>query len=221
MAKKAGRRAGAEKEEASRADNPRDAAIDALMALLAERPYAGVGLGAIAERAGLSLADLRAVFPGKLGILKAFSERVDGAVLATSPVEGENERDRLFDVLMRRFDAMAPYRTALQGLVRSSRSDPSLACALGFISDRSMTWMLAAAGVRHSGVRGRIARGGAGMVFAEAMRTWLRDADPNHEKTMAALDHALRRGERAMGYVRDACDFIGSFARRSRGAEAV
>jgi len=36
---------------------------------------------------------------------------------------------------------------------------------------------------------------------------------------MAALDRALRRGERAIGYVRDACDFVATFVRRgSRNA---
>jgi hypothetical protein len=55
------------------------------------------------------------------------------------------------------------------------------------------------------------------MVFAEAMRAWL-DDDPGNEKTMAALDRALRRGERAMGYLRDACDFVVSFGRRARDA---
>ena len=58
------------------------------------------------------------------------------------------------------------------------------------------------------------------MVFAEAMATWLADEDANNERTMAALDRALRRGERAMNYIRDACDFVATFVRRGRNTDA-
>jgi AcrR family transcriptional regulator len=221
MARRPGRRSGGEKAESPRvAAPPHEAAIDALMALLAERRFSEIGFDAIAERAGLSLSGLRAAFPGKIAILAGFTERIDLAVLAAGPAEGDSERDRLFDVFMRRLDALAPYRSALKNFARSARN-PALVCAVAMMSDRSMAWMLAAAGVRHSGLLGRVAKSGSSMVFGEAMRTWLRDDDPDNEKTMAALDRALRRGERAMGYVRDACDFVASFGRRSRDAEAV
>ena len=227
MAKRPPRRAaaGGGSEPKSNAASPRDAAIDALMALLAERRFGEIGLDDIATRAGLSLSGLRAVFPGKMAILAGFNERIDLAVLAGGPGEGDTERDRLFDVLMRRFEALGPHRAALKNLTRSAQLNPALACATAFASDRAMRWMLAAAGVRHAGLLGRIAKSGAGMVFAEAMATWLSDEDANNEKTMAALDRALRRGERAMGYIRDACDFVTSFTRRGRressGTEAT
>jgi AcrR family transcriptional regulator len=216
MPKRPGRKA-TPASETPHATRPHDAAIDALMALLAERAYGEFGLDEIAARAGLSLSGLRAAYPGKAAILAAFSERIDLAVLARGPAEGDSERDRLFDVLMRRFDELGPYKAALRSLARSAQTNPALACAIGLVSDRSMMWMLAAAHVRHDGLVGRFARSGTGMVFAEAMRTWL-DDDPGNEKTMAALDRALRRGERAMGYLRDACDFMVSFGRRARDA---
>jgi AcrR family transcriptional regulator len=215
MARRPGRRAGSASEPTEpRAISPRDAAIDALMALLAERRFGEIGLDDVATRAGLSLSGLRAAFPGKIAILAAFNERIDLAVLAGGPAEGESERDRLFDVLMRRFDALGPYRAALKRLGRSAQLNPALACATALASDRSMSWMLAAAHVRHGGFLGRIAKSGAGMVFAEAMATWLAGDDADTEKTMAALDRALRRGERAISYVRDACDLVATFMRR-------
>src|SRR5438105_6756095 len=220
MARRPARRAAGSGREPSQshAGSPRDAAIDALMALLADRRLGEIGLDAIATRAGLSLSGLRAAFPGKIAILAGFNERIDLAVLAAGPAEGDSERDRLFDVLMRRLEALAPYRAALKNLTRSAQLNPALACATAFGSDRSMTWMLAAAGIRHGGFLGRIAKSGTGAVFAETMATWLADDDPNNEKTMAALDRALRRGERAMGYIRDACDFVTTFTRRGRSA---
>jgi AcrR family transcriptional regulator len=222
MAKRPGRRGssggqggdGAEPGAAS----PRDAAIDALMALLAERDFGGVGLDDIATRAGLSLSGLRAAFPGKFAILAAFNQRIDLAVLAGGPAEGDSERDRLFDVMMRRVDALLPYRAALKRLARAAQWNPTLACASAMVSDRSMSWMLAAAGVKHGGFLGRIAKSGAAMVFAEAMAAWLAGDAPDEEKTMAALDRALRRGETAMTYIRDACELVTTFGRRAREA---
>jgi AcrR family transcriptional regulator len=220
MAKRAGRRSDNDNDggRAPGKQSPRDAAIDALMALLAERNFRDIGLDEIATRAGLSLSGLRAAFAGKVAILAAFSERIDLAVLAGGAAEGDSERDRMFDVLMRRFDALQPYRAGLKGLARSTQRNPALACATLLASDKSMGWMLAAAGIRHGGFLGTISRGGTGLVFAEAMATWLDGEAADNEKTMAALDKALRRGERAMGYVRDACDFLATFGRRTRDA---
>src|SRR3954454_8402243 len=157
MARRPARRAGSASEPSEpHAISPRDAAIDALMALLAERRFGEIGLDDVATRAGLSLSGLRAAFTGKMAILTAFNERIDLAVLAGGPAEGDSERDRLFDVLMRRFDVLLPYRPALKSLARSAQWNPSIACATALASDRSMGWMLAAAGVRHGGFGGRL-----------------------------------------------------------------
>ena len=45
-----------------RAGTPRERIIDAFMALLAEKPFEQIGLAEIAERAGVSLAELRGEF---------------------------------------------------------------------------------------------------------------------------------------------------------------
>jgi AcrR family transcriptional regulator len=215
MAKRSSRRKAAEEKDV--ADNPRDAAIDAFMTLLADASFADIGLDAIADKAGLSLSALRGTFPNRVAILAAFAERIDLAVLASGPVEGEGERDRLFDILMRRLDAMTPHRAALLSIARAAAMNPAVACAVALSSNRSMRWMLAAARVEHAGFAGQIAVSGAGLAFAQAMNTWLRH-DGDNEKTMAALDSALRNGERAMGVIRDACGFVAGLARRARDA---
>ncbi|KAB2864417.1 MAG: TetR/AcrR family transcriptional regulator, partial [Bauldia sp.] len=54
------------------------------------------------------------------------------------------------------------------------------------------------------------------LVYAEAMRTWLDDDAPDLARTMAALDRALRRGERAMQMVSNLCCLLPRFADRAR-----
>src|SRR5262249_57107167 len=82
----------------------------AALNLAAERGWAGLALADIAAAAELSLADLYEVHPSKAAILEAFSRDIDRQVLAARDEgSGEAARDRLFDVLMKRFDAPAPY----------------------------------------------------------------------------------------------------------------
>ena len=49
----------------------RDRIVDALMELAAEQPFGDVTVSAIAERAGVSLADFRDAFPSKGAVLAA------------------------------------------------------------------------------------------------------------------------------------------------------
>ena len=59
----------------------------------------------------------------------------------------EPARERLFDVLMRRLEALAPYKEAVHSLLRSARRNPGLALALNAMAVRSQQWMLEAAGI--------------------------------------------------------------------------
>ncbi len=196
---------------------PRDRVIDALLALLAERPLRSIGLGEIAAEAGMPLTELRESFDGKIGILAAFSRRIDLAVLAAGPPDPSAEaRDRLFEAEMRRFDALSPYKAALRSLAGSARRDPALAGVLHRIAKRSQMWTLVAAGIHHGGLLGRVAVEGAVMVYLEAMRTWFDDDDEDMARTMATLDRALRRGERAMRFLDDLCGLGSRVVERGR-----
>ena len=100
-----------------------------MLKLAAERRFEDIAIREIAAEAGVSLADFRDAFPSKGATLAGFSRRIDRAVLATPLGELANSsaRDRLFDVLMRRLDAMAPYRAALRGHFRLAPPRPDRA----------------------------------------------------------------------------------------------
>ncbi len=204
--------------------DPKEAIIDAFMALAAEESIRDIGLADIAERAGVPLATLRETYSGKVGILVGFSRRIDLAVLADGPADPASEpRDRLFEIVMRRFDGLAPYKPAIRRMARTASCHPGFAAILHRLSVRSQRWTLAAAGISHSGLRGRIATEGLVLVYAETVRTWLDDGDPDLGRTMATLDRSLRRGERGMQMLSDLCAFIprASRFRRGRGRDAA
>jgi len=211
------RRTRAVTAEASPAD-PREAVLDAFLRLAAERDYGEISLADIAAEAGVSLAALRAGYNGKLAILAEFSRRTDTAVLDKGPAEGAEARDRLFEILMRRLDLLAPHRGALRRLMRSARRDLVLAAALHRIARRSQMWMLSAAGIHKGGLGGRILIEGAVVGYSEVLRTFLDDEDPGLARTMAALDRTLTRGERAVGWLDEICAFLPGIRERVRRA---
>jgi AcrR family transcriptional regulator len=177
------------------------------MALLAEKPIEQIGLADIANKARVSLVQLRGLFSSPLAIVAAHFKDTDRAVLAAdlSDMEDESPRERLFDVLMRRLEALAPYRQGVRSLFRSARRNVPLALALNALTTRSQKWMLTAAGIGVSGPRGALRAQGLALLFSSVMRTWVRDDDQGLARTMAALDRALGRGQRLSGFLDDLC----------------
>lgn len=189
--------------------------IDAAMALAAEKGWRDTTLGEIAARAEVSLADLYKEVPGKGTILAALSRQVDAAVLAGGAADmDERPRDRLFDVLMRRFDALSPYKDGLRVIWTETRRDPSAALGVFPHLRRSMGWMLEAAGVRATGLADMLQVRGLVGVWLSVLDTWFKDDSEDLAKTMAALDSRLRQAEEIWASLRRPFEMFG----RGRGA---
>jgi AcrR family transcriptional regulator len=187
-----------------RGTSDRDKAVDALMTLLAEQPLEDIGLAEVAGRAGLKLSQLRAEFGSVLAIYAGHVKDIDRAVLAggDEEISEESARERLFDVLMRRLEAMAPYKEAVRSLMDSARRHPGLGLALNAMAVRSQRWMLEAAGISTTGPRGRMRAQAAALMFARVLDTWV-DDDPSLDRTMAVLDRGLAAAERWAGFLDD------------------
>jgi len=192
---------------APRGDSDRDKAVDALMALLAEQSFEQIGLAEVAGRAGLKLSALRSEFGSTLAIVAAHIKDIDRAVLAggTADMAEEPARERLFDVLMRRLEALAPYKAAVRSLLRSARRNPGLALALNAMAVRSQSWMLEAAGIGASGAKGALRAQGAALMFARVLSVWFDDDELGLDRTMAALGRGLASAERWAGFLDDLC----------------
>ena len=177
------------------------------MALLAEKPFEQIGFAEIAKRVGVSLSELRDTFGSTLAILAAHMKAIDRAVLAgdDGDMAEEPPRERLFDVLMRRLEILAPHKAAVRSLMRSAARNPGLAFALNGLAVRSLQWMLTAADIGAAGPRGMVRAQGLALLFAQVLRTWVHDDDPGLAPTMAALDRALARGQRWSGFLDDLC----------------
>lgn len=174
--------------------------VTAAMELAADRGWRRVSLSAVADRAGVPLAVVYRHFGCRAALLAGVSRLADGAVLAGGEggAAGESPRDRLFEVMMRRFDALQPFRPGLAAVMRDLACEPLTALAFAPAFGRSMAWMLRAAGLDPDARGGPLLVAGLGMVDARVMRVFAGDDTPDLSRTMAALDSELRRAENSL-----------------------
>jgi ubiquinone biosynthesis protein COQ9 len=196
----------------------RDAIVDAALALAAEKPWTEITLVAIAEASGVSLAELAQQVSGKTQIIEAFARRMDGQLLsslARDPVEGD-AHDRLFDVMLRRFELLAPYKAAIANIATAPAEGPAEWLHLLASSLTTQGWILAAADIKLSGFAGHAAKLGLAKIAVDTLRIWLKDDDAGLARTMAALDRKLRDGEALMNRLETPIALCSGFARLFR-----
>ncbi|MDB5366828.1 MAG: transcriptional regulator, TetR family protein [Rhodospirillales bacterium] len=182
-------------------DETRHAVYAAAMRLAAEQGWLRTTMGEIAAAAGRDLASLHEIAIDKAAILTGITEEADRAVLraSTGLTLDDPPRERLFDVLMQRFDSLRPYRAGLRAVLRDFGGDPIAAAALIGALGRSMAWMLEAAKAPAIGPLAPLRIAALGALYARSFRTWLSDEGEDSPRTMAALDQNLRRAERWLG----------------------
>ncbi|MDT7951989.1 MAG: TetR family transcriptional regulator [Acetobacteraceae bacterium] len=167
------------------------AAIAAVFEQAALRGWRDVSLVEAGQDAGLDLARLRRRFPSRGAVLMRFGAEVDGAALAGVP-DG-TPRERLFDILMNRFEALQRHREGVRALLSALPTDPAASTLLYAGTMRSMKWLLEGAGVPATGLSGALRVQGLFAVWLYALRAWEKDDSPDLSGTMAAVDRGLDR----------------------------
>ncbi|OYX13932.1 MAG: TetR family transcriptional regulator [Rhizobiales bacterium 32-66-8] len=184
----------------------RDSCIRAFLDLVAERSFERLSVGEVAERAGVPLSQMRLAYASRDDLLDDHARAIDRQVLSEGgPADWGDEpaQERRFEILMRRLDALEPHRAAVASLLASARRNPRLAAGLLKTAVRSQRWMLAAAGLDATGLRGDVRAHGLAILFGRVVNTWLKDEDPGLSRTMAFLDEELRSGAKLLGMMDD------------------
>lgn len=170
--------------------------VKAAMDLAAERGWLAVTMHDVAEAAGVSLADVYRHYPSKDALLAGLGRLVDETVLDRGEIEpDEPARDRLFEVLMSRFDALEPYKAGVVAVLGALRRDPSIGLMQALPLERSMRWMLEAAGMPPRGLIGEIKVRALAAIWLDVLRVWAKDDSPDLAQTMKSLDKRLGQAE--------------------------
>jgi hypothetical protein len=165
----------------------------------AARNWRDVTLFDIADAAGRPISDFAPATTSDA--LDAIETGFDAAAaLGLKSVDKTQKvRDRLFDILMRRFEAMEAHRLAVLSIDAAIAADPGAVAQLHLRHVRAARWALTLAGLEADGVTGAARAQGLAVMIGQARQAWRLDTDGDFAKTMASLDKNLRRAEETFG----------------------
>ncbi len=195
-------RAGGEALAQAGADLREALLLDSALELIARDGWHELTMARLARAANMSVADLYRGNRGKADLLCAFVRRIDLKALEDDEPGGaspDTPRDRLFDAVMLRFEAMEPYRDAIRVLARELPRDPFSAARVLPAIRTSLAWTLDSAGVDPWGLAGVVRVRVLGLICLRTLGVWLDDEGRDLAKTMADLDRRLRQSQRWLG----------------------
>ena len=183
---------------------PSDALINTALDLASKEGWQNVTMAKVAMEAGLGLVEAVSEFSNKNQLLAAFLRRVDLAVLSSvvSTKEEETARDRLFEIMMQRFDVLSPYKHGLRAVISGFRHEPISGLCSCVRVHTSMQLMLESVGIDCTGFQGELKARGLTIIYANSLRVWLDDESPDLAASMVALDRGLMRAEQIMGLLK-------------------
>ncbi len=171
---------------------------DALLHLVETQGWIDLSFAEIAEQAGVPIAEAHRIYSGKTAVLLGITRSIDEHILnslESDPLEG-SAKDQLFDLVMRRFDALKSNRNAYRRLMRQLPTTPSAFAALLCQLRRSLSLSLETAGISASGLKGALRLKGLLAVYVAGLRVFANDESEDLSKTMAEIDKRLGQAEK-------------------------
>lgn len=171
----------------------------AALSFASEGQWREATLAKLASAAGRPLADFYGASLGEAVdcVEEAFDRSIADNLDQLDPAQ--SVRDRLFELIMRRFEAMEPHRAAVLSMEQGADRDPTLLAAAHQRHVRCARWVLALAGLEADGMTGQARAQGLGVIIGQARAAWRSDDAGDFAKTMASLDKNLRRAEEMFG----------------------
>ena len=181
--------------------SPEDKLVDAALELAASKPWPRVNMEEIAKAADLSLLEAYSVAPCRAELVSKIIERFDRAVLSGDDpsLAEESRRDRLFDAVMRRLEAMKPHRPALRSMTMGMATEIDTTILTGIKMLSSAKWMLRVSGIPADGPIGFLRAKALLAVYIVTVKEFIRDESEDLSMTMSVLDKNLKRAGRIFG----------------------
>ncbi len=174
--------------------------IDSALYLAVDQGWEYTTLRDIADHAQISAVDLYDVIDDKGDILAILGRIIDRKLMDGLDISNDSlssPRERLFDIMMDRYEVLNDYRDGVCAILESFKCDPKqMVISLPHLC-KSMSWMLEISGIETSGIKGAIKVAGMTGVYIKVLRIWHKDESADLSKTMSYLDKTLERAERA------------------------
>ncbi|MCE2951901.1 MAG: hypothetical protein ACK5TR_06335 [Alphaproteobacteria bacterium] len=162
------------------------------LGLIATKGWDAFSLADLVEENVTSQEVVR-VFETKEDVLKAFSACISAALTQTPfNFEGEEAlQGRLFEVMMARFDLLAPYKEASRQILSYFERHPLEGVTFLCLLENEMAALLSLVG-EHKSYPPLFTKACLG-VYLLSLRTWHEEESPDSEATMSYLHQALGR----------------------------
>ncbi len=179
-----------------------DRIVDAALAEAERIGWSDVQLSDVAADLGIGLAEVQALFRDKDAVANALFERAWQAMLQPHPAEFADwpAAERLYFLLMRWFDALAPHRTVAAEMLQDKLypSHPHHWVPMIFNLSRTIHWLRDAALLDAGGRRRQVEEIGLSGLFLATLWVWARDDSEGQARTRAYLEDRLGRADRLM-----------------------
>ena len=171
--------------------------LDAALNLSASEAWDQVSLLDIAQEAGVDPADITSMFPQKSDIVLSLLQRLDDEILAENfrfDLERDGEKDRLFEIIMFRFDLLEEQRAGYHSMLESLHRTPEKAWRHKREFCYAMRLMLEKAEIEcHSVMKEDMLIAALSLVYIVSVKAWMKDDSPDLAKTMSVVDKNLTR----------------------------
>ena len=184
-----------------------DSIVDTALSLASKGKWEDVTLGDVSDVTKIPMPEIVNAVGTKFGILSLYLRRLDAETLANLDHDTTDAsiRERIFDTLLCRLDAMDVHKTAIDSIIRATLQDPLVTWHSAQLLGRSLTYMLEVSGVSSSGISGFSRISGLGIIYLRTLQIWLTDDSADMSKTMAELDKRLRQAESAIRWLNEKC----------------
>ncbi len=174
--------------------------VQAALELAGTRAWSALTLSDIAAASGLTLNDFHGVASVE-SLAEAAERHFDKAMSGEGIDLDETPRERLFDVIMLRFEAMEERRAGVLSLVHYRENSPLRLARHLAARKASADWALVSAGLDGADqvVPRDIRSVAVAYAMAQAERAWRKETDPGFARTMSKLDEELRKLEDGAG----------------------
>lgn len=180
--------------------------LDTSLNLAKENAWETVTLQQIALSAGLSESDVEDLIQSKNNILHLLIAQIDADLLQNCSgnfSEDDTAKDRIFEVVIERFDLLNENRAAIKSIYKSLLKGFIPAPETLLIFRNSMMVMLEIAEVLpHKRLpTNEFHIKGLALIYLATMRVWVKDESEDLSVTMATLDKHLSQADKVLKYL--------------------
>lgn len=176
------------------AQKMRSKIIETTLEALTHTAWDVLTMETLAEKVALTSVQLYHIFPTRCELLKGIVEFIDDKMMALYQ-EGQTDlslQEKLFDMIMCRFEVMESYKKSLKNIIIVILRDP-LSFPGGILAGlHSMTLILDAADVPVEGIKGKFNINVFSCFYLYVLKVWFEDESHDMAKTLAHVDKGLK-----------------------------